>query len=197
MNSSEKNTSYCVKKLRQQLREKRNQLASVGQLKSAQQLTAKLIKQLPQQTKRVALYLASDGEISPHLFIEHCWKNSIDVYLPVLHPFCAGNLMFLRYEPSTKMTVNKYGISEPALNVQLVCPANKLDIIYTPLVAFDKSGNRMGMGGGYYDRTLAANPHISTIGLAHDCQQVDQLNVEPWDMPLERIITPSQSIKAN
>lgn len=191
------NSTESVKNLRKQLRDKRRQLTDIEQLDSAQQLSKNLIEQLPNNIKRVALYLASDGEISPHFFVEHCWKNSIDVYLPVLHPFCAGNLLFLRYELSTTMTVNKYGISEPALNVGLVSPVSDLDIIYTPLVAFDKFGNRMGMGGGYYDRTLAANSDIYTIGLAHDCQQVDKLNVEPWDMPLERIITPSQSIKMN
>lgn len=186
-----------AKQLRLQLREKRRSLTAKQQLDSAQKLAISLANQLPKHTKRVALYLASDGEVSPHLFIKHCWVNNIEVYLPVLHPFCAGNLLFLRYEPSTKMTVNKYGISEPALNVQLVSPVNQLDIIYTPLVGFDNDGNRMGMGGGYYDRTLATNTSISTIGLAHDCQQVDKLSVQPWDMPLDKIITPTQHINAN
>lgn len=127
-------------------------------------------------------------------FIEHCWQHNIEVYLPVLHPFSAGNLLFLRYLPTTAMTTNKYGISEPKLDVTQVLPANALDVIYTPLVAFDGQGNRMGMGGGYYDRTLAANPHITTIGIAHDCQQVAKLQVQPWDMPLQRIITPTQII---
>lgn len=186
-----------IKKLRQQCREKRQLLTSKQQLDSATKLAEILSTNLAKTVSRVALYLANDGEVSPHLFIEYCWKNNIEVYLPVLHPFCAGNLLFLRYEPTTKMTVNKYGISEPALDVQLVSPVNRLDIIYTPLVGFDSQGNRMGMGGGYYDRTLAANSDIPTIGLAHDCQQVDNLNVEPWDIPLDQIVTPTQMITAN
>ena len=72
-------------------------------------------------------------------------------------------------------------------------PSQQLDIIFTPLVAFDDSGNRLGMGGGFYDRTLAglANKINNTaiIGLAYDQQQVDQLPLEAWDIPLPRIIT--------
>ena len=155
-----------------------------------------LINALPHQCQRIATYLANDGEIDAMEFIKSCWQRNIEVYLPVLHPFSSGNLLFLRYEKGTKMTVNKYGITEPQLDVTKVIPVSELDVIYTPLVAFDAKGNRMGMGGGYYDRTLAANPHIATIGIAHDCQQVDKLQVQPWDMPLQQIVTPTQIIKA-
>jgi len=195
-NLSTQDTHQNAKSLRQQLREKRRQLTDVQQHESAQLLSTNLVQQLPKTIKRVALYLASDGEVSPHLFIKYCWEHNIEVYLPVLHPFCTGNLLFLRYEPKTKMTINKYGIREPKLNVTLVCPVYELDVIYTPLVAFDSQGNRLGMGGGYYDRTLAANSDISTIGLAHDCQQVNKLNVQSWDMPLSQIVTPTSTIKA-
>lgn len=183
-----------VRELRQLIRQRRRSLSTAQQQTAAQNLALKLMSNLPEETKRIAIYLANDGEINPMLFIEACWQRDIDVYLPVLHPFSTGNLLFLRFSTNTTMTINKYGISEPKLDVTHVLPANGLDIIYTPLVAFDKDGNRMGMGGGYYDRTLAANPHISTIGIAHDCQQVDKLHVQPWDMPLQCIITPTQVI---
>ena len=182
--------------LRKTIRHRRQSLSKEQQLAASTALSIQLLKNVPDNIKRVAIYLASDGEIDPQLFIEGCWQRDIDVYLPVLHPFSRGNLLFLRYDKQTKMSVNKYGISEPALNVSLVLPARKLDIIYTPLVAFDAQGNRMGMGGGYYDRTLAANPHVVTVGIAHDCQQVDELTVQPWDIALQRIITPTQNIVA-
>ena len=69
-------------------------------------------------------------------------------------------------------------------------PLNELDIIFTPLVAFDRQGNRLGMGGGFYDRTLQQWQQKSFIpvGLAHQCQQVEKLPVETWDIPLERIL---------
>ena len=81
----------------------------------------------------------------------------------------------------------------------LVCPVNQLDIIFTPLVAFDSQGNRMGMGGGYYDRTLAhwqTNQTPYPIGLAHNCQLVEQLPVQAWDIPLAQIITPDKIFDA-
>ena len=87
------------------------------------------------------------------------------------------------------MKQNKYGIFEPHLNVQNVLPLEQLDVIFTPLVAFDKQGNRLGMRGGFYDRTLQhwQQQRFIPVGLAHQCQQVDALPVESWDMPLERI----------
>jgi len=188
-------TQQC-QHLRQTMRQRRRSLTEAEQAHQATLLAQQLINSFPAQAKRVALYLANDGEVSPLPFIKWCWAHNIEVYLPVLHPFNAGNLLFLRYEPTTKMCVNKYGISEPVLDVRLVSPVVNIDIIYTPLVAFDVQGNRMGMGGGYYDRTLAANPSVKTIGLAHDCQQVDALVTQPWDMPLNKIITPTQHITA-
>lgn len=187
-------TQSAIKKLRKTIRECRNALSDDEQYNAARSLSNQLINSIPSQSKRIAIYLASDGEIDPMPFIEYCWQQGIKVYLPVLHPFSKGNLLFLAFEPTTPMVTNKYGISEPKLDVTQVLPPNKLDIIYTPLVAFDAAGNRMGMGGGYYDRTLSANPHITTIGIAHDCQQVDKLTVQPWDMPLKRIVTPTQII---
>lgn len=91
---------------------------------------------------------------------------------------------------------NRYGILEPRLNVLDVLPANQLDVICTPLVAFDGSGQRLGMGGGYYDRTLApwyqSGNGAKPVGIAHDCQRVETLPVEAWDVPLPEILTPSR-----
>jgi 5-formyltetrahydrofolate cyclo-ligase len=94
------------------------------------------------------------------------------------------------------MTYNKFGILEPKLDQTLVKPVKELDLICTPLVAFDSHGHRLGMGGGYYDRTLAhwfkTGEGAQPMGLAHDCQHVEQLPTEAWDIPLPKIITPSQ-----
>ena len=95
-----------------------------------------------------------DGEISTDKLIKTLWAQDKHVYLPVLHPFNPNHLLFLRYLPDTPMLKNKFGIWEPKLNVQNVLPLDELDILFTPLVAFDKQGNRLGMGGGFYDRTL-------------------------------------------
>lgn len=183
-----------VKALRQNIRNRRRALTIDQQSKASQALSQQLIHNMPNNVKRVALYLANDGEINPLPFIQACWQRNIEVCLPVLHPFNAGHLLFLNYQSNTQMQTNKYGISEPKLDVRQVVLVKDIDVIYTPLVAFDEQGNRMGMGGGYYDRTLAANPNVATIGIAHDCQQVDALQPQIWDIPLSQIITPTQRI---
>ncbi|NRA60353.1 MAG: 5-formyltetrahydrofolate cyclo-ligase [Psychrobium sp.] len=180
--------------IRQLIREKRQLLTEVQQHSASVALLQQVLNNLPTPLKRVAIYLSNDGEINPNLIIEALWQQNVEVYLPVLHPFCDGHLLFLRYEKSSMMVANKYGISEPKLDVSLICPLAQLDVIFTPLVAFDAQGNRMGMGGGYYDRTLARNSHLLTIGLAHDLQQLPCIPSESWDIPLKKIITPSQVI---
>ncbi len=183
--------------IRKSIRNARRSLSSAEQLSASEQLLIRFI-QLPTviNAKSVAIYLSVDGEIDTAPLIEWLWKNDKEVYLPVLHPFNAGNLLFLRYQPDTKMTLNKYKIQEPHLNVLSVIPTQEIDLICTPLVAFDSQGNRLGMGGGYYDRTLSIwhnqKQGPMPIGLAHDCQQTHQIPVESWDVPLPHILAPSK-----
>lgn len=191
------NNAFSRNNIRQQIRLARRSLSNVQQTVDANRLLSQLIKlDKVQQSKHIAISLAFDGEIQTLPFIKWCWENNKRVYLPVLHPFSKGHLLFLHYTAQTEMITNQYGILEPKLNQQLVCTINQLDIIFTPLVAFDKQGNRIGMGGGYYDRTLA--PWFTTktgpypVGLAHDCQLVNKLPIEPWDVALPEIITPTQ-----
>ena len=183
--------------LRKSIREKRQLILPNVQQTLSESLKARLISHKDIQTaKHIALYLANDGELDPMPFIKWCWSKGIKIYLPVIHPFSKGNLLFLAFEETTTMIKNRYGISEPKLDVTKVCPVHQLDIIFTPLVAFDNSGARLGMGGGFYDRTLASckNEDIGIIGLAHDCQEVAKVPVELWDIPLPEIITPTRTL---
>ncbi len=149
--------------------------------------------------KKIALYLANDGELNPQGLIDFLLAQQADIYLPVLHPFSKGNLLFLQYTGQQNLIKNTYGINEPILDVTKVCPVAILDIVFMPLVAFDKKGNRLGMGGGYYDRSLAFMNQSSLkhntprlIGLAHECQKVSKLPKESWDIPIPEIMSPSQ-----
>ena len=94
------------------------------------------------------------------------------------------------------MTQNKFGIAEPVLDVSQLIPLPELQLIGLPLVAFDQHANRMGMGGGFYDRTLQnvqfCRPAPLLVGLAHQCQQVPSVPTEAWDVPLQHIVTPAQ-----
>ncbi|MCW8995037.1 MAG: 5-formyltetrahydrofolate cyclo-ligase [Psychromonas sp.] len=183
--------------IRQQIRTARRDLPGIQQQADAAKLFARLIKHNKvKEAQHIGISLASDGEIDTFDFIKWCWANNKQVYLPVVHPFSKGHLLFLHYATDTEMELNRYGIYEPKLEQLHACAMHKLDIVFTPLVAFDLQGNRIGMGGGYYDRMLAPwfkdkkGPY--PIGLAHDCQQVETLPIEEWDVPLPEIITPSQ-----
>lgn len=177
--------------LRQQIRKTRANLTALQQQQAEDSITQQALALIEaQNAQHIALYVSFDGEISTEKLIKTLWAQDKHVYLPVLHPFNPNHLLFLRYLPDTPMLKNKFGILEPKLNVQNVLPLDELDILFTPLVAFDKQGNRLGMGGGFYDRTLQnwQNSSFIPVGLAHQCQQVEQLPTEAWDVPLHRIL---------
>lgn len=166
----------------------------------------------------IALYWSLDGELNTQPLIDYCKDQGKRVYLPVIHPVCKGHLLFLYYDTPSCLVKNALGIWEPRVDIRNVLPCSQLDLICTPLVAFDHLGQRLGMGGGYYDRTFA--PYFFTdpeknlgvknlsvknggikkwnakgpypLGLAHDCQRVDTLPSEKWDIPLPEILTPSR-----
>ncbi|WP_417582380.1 5-formyltetrahydrofolate cyclo-ligase [Nitrincola sp.] len=184
------------KVLRQQIRRQRRALSATEQKRHANQLCRRLKHQLWFRCARnIALYLPNDGEISPEPLIRLCWQLGKAVYLPVLHPIHHNRLWFLPYKPGSPMRLNSYGISEPKLLRTPKTPAWALDLIFLPLVAFDTRGRRLGMGGGYYDRTFSfklqskgiRGPKL--IGLAHELQKVDCLATESWDVPLAGIAT--------
>lgn len=177
--------------LRQQIRKTRANLTALQQQQAENSITQQALALIEaRNAQHIALYVSFDGEISTDKLIKTLWAQDKHVYLPVLHPFNPNHLLFLRYLPDTPMLKNKFGIWEPKLNVQNVLPLDELDILFTPLVAFDKQGNRLGMGGGFYDRTLQnwQNSSFIPVGLAHQCQQVEQLPTEAWDVPLHRIL---------
>ncbi|AWH89361.1 5-formyltetrahydrofolate cyclo-ligase [Limnobaculum parvum] len=181
--------------LRRKVRQLRNSLTQEQQHLAAQTLCQKLCHHPKIKTaQHISLFLSFDGEIDTHPLIQALWLQKKSLYLPVVHPFSPGHLLFLHYTPETPMISHPFGIREPRLNVQSVLPVSQLDVIITPLVAFDAQGNRLGMGGGYYDRTLKhwRNSGSYPIGIAHDCQQVDALPYEDWDIPLPEIVTPSR-----
>ena len=177
--------------LRQQIRKTRANLTALQQQQAEDSITQQALALIEERNvQHIALYISFDGEISTDKLIKTLWAQDKYVYLPVLHPFNPNHLLFLRYLPDTPMLKNKFGIWEPKLSVQNVLPLDELDILFTPLVAFDKQGNRLGMGGGFYDRTLQHWQKTSFIpvGLAHQCQQVEQLPTEVWDVPLHQIL---------
>jgi 5-formyltetrahydrofolate cyclo-ligase len=184
------------KELRKIVRLRRNALSKSEQNRTEIELKNRLSNHDKIcKANRIAVYLSNDGELSTTSFIDWCWQKKKEVYLPVIHPFSSENLLFLRYQADTQLVSNRYGILEPKLDVTKVCPLAEFDVICTPLVAFDNTGARLGMGGGFYDRSLAnwQQTKLYPLGLAHDCQLVESVPVESWDIPLPEIITPHKN----
>ena len=182
--------------LRLALRKQRRALSPQQQNVAAQQLCKRFFKSpFLLRSEHIALYLANDGEMNPSLLIKRLWKLNKSVYLPVLHPLEQRFLWFIRYTRKTKLKKNQLGILEPCMRApHQRLPAHALDLVLLPLVGFDPHGGRLGMGGGFYDRTFAFTlhrPHQTPmlVGLAHECQKVSQLPIESWDIPLKAILT--------
>ena len=180
--------------IRREMRKRRRSLSGSAQKKASYALLRKFLK-LPQYktARNIGIYLTNDGEINPEQLIRKAWADNRNIYLPVLHPFRPGHLWFIEYRPDSRMKINKYGITEPDPKYNKRIPAWQLDITAFPLVAFDQHGNRLGMGGGYYDRTFAfcsqhRMPRPAMFGLAHRCQEVQELPTEPWDISLTSIL---------
>lgn len=181
--------------LRTHVRHLRRALSSRQQQQAAKEVARRALSFAPlQEAKNIALFLSVDGEIDTHTLISHLWQRNQRVYLPVLHPFSPGQLLFIRYEAHTNLKKNRLRIPEPPLDIRHLLPLSELDVLMVPLVAFDTEGRRLGMGGGFYDRTLQnwQQHKFLPIGLAHDCQQVEKLSSAEWDIPLPALITPSK-----
>lgn len=193
--------------IRKKILTKRKTLTSTFQTNAAQSLLSSLQNDIDiKRANHIALYLAVNGELDLQPFIHWCWQQQKQVYLPVVHPFSNGHLLFLRYDNTSTMVKNQYHIEEPRLDIRHIKPIQELEVILTPLVAFDNTGARIGMGGGYYDRTLAnwhKNQHHQSkynfypIGIAYDFQQIAKVPCEHWDIPLPKIITPTQNINCH
>ncbi len=184
--------------MRQQMRQQRNAL-STQQLSDAAHNVARAVSRssLFRNSQHIACYIANDNELSLELLIERIWQENKCCYLPVLDSIHRNRLWFAPYQPGSKMCLNRFGIAEPVYEKGSLLRAQSLELVMVPLVAFDKAGNRLGMGGGFYDRSLAFllrrrcwyRPRL--CGVAYDFQQVNFLPVQSWDVPLNAIATDS------
>ncbi len=184
--------------IRKQKRIQRQALPANTQRQHSKALCQNIIGQKNyRNSQRIAFYLANDGEIDPALLIEHAWFAGKKVYLPILSPM-KNALYFAPYREDSKLRLNRFNIPEPVCQPSQWKTAQQLDLLLLPLVAFDENGNRVGMGGGFYDRTLAYLQHRrfwrkpTLVGLAHEIQKVERLKAQSWDIPLDYIATEKQ-----
>jgi len=182
------------KSLRASLRRQRQAISQASQRKAAMGLASQLKNLAEVRASMLAgMYLASDGEIDLGPSMEWFWDNHIETCVPIIQ----NQTKILRFATVGRNTVlikNRLGILEPKMNENETLEIGKLDILLMPLVAFDTYGNRLGMGGGFYDSTLKANRDAGgqeplRIGVAHEFQRVEKIEPDPWDMPIDMVVT--------
>jgi 5-formyltetrahydrofolate cyclo-ligase len=144
------------------------------------------------RARRIAVYFPVSHELDCRPLMEQAWARGRELYLPVLH---GKRLRFRRYEPGTRLLPNRFGIPEPDCQTELGPTA--IDVAITPLVGFDRAGNRLGMGGGFYDRTFHFLHHRyrwrrpRLVGFAFEVQRVKSVDCQDWDVPLDAVVTES------
>lgn len=157
-----------------------------------------------ESAQHIAFYLPIRGEADPtalqtQLAHSHPGKT---FYVPILPEDKQAKLTFASYAPDLPMVKNRFGILEPDLSqATRLADATKLDAVIMPLVAVDQLGNRIGMGGGYYDRTFAFKHRYNAplrpqlIAFAYNFQLIETQTPQPWDVPAEAIATQSNFVR--
>ncbi len=181
--------------MRQQMREARNEVLQRTRIRAARNLTRQANRLKCFRRSRVfACYLPSDGEIDTRPLILSSLGKGKRLTLPVVDRRVHGRMRFAEWAPGMPTTTSDFGIREPLRADRRYVAPGTLDVILLPLVAFDPCGNRLGMGGGYYDRCFSflsgrPNRRPVLIGVAYEVQKVEKLDTQPWDIPLSWVIT--------
>jgi 5-formyltetrahydrofolate cyclo-ligase len=141
-------------------------------------------------TGSYAGYLAIHSELSPALLLQALADRGVPTALPVT-PAAGQPLQFLDWQPGDRLVDGRFGTKQPVAGAPPVRP----HVVLVPLLAFDLAGWRLGYGGGYYDRSIAAlrddGMPVVAIGVGYDGQRVDKVPVGPYDMPLDAVLTPA------
>jgi len=173
-------------------RQLRGQLSVIFRREAAISAAEHLVSQpLFQQSQHIGCYLSYHHELDPEPLIRQIWSLNKKCYLPQLTP--EKSLQFACYEEGDPLFPNQYGILEPLKRAEQI-RAEELDLVVVPLVAFDRAGHRLGMGGGYYDRTFGflmneERKKPKLIGYAYDIQRAEMLPVDEWDVMLDGVVT--------
>ncbi|WP_346380663.1 5-formyltetrahydrofolate cyclo-ligase [Acidithiobacillus sp.] len=182
--------------MRRRIRQQRRALSSEVLHYAAMALASHLVRLNHfRRARHIGLYWPMQGEISPLLLMQHSIAVNKHFYLPVLAGHFARSLRFAPFHPHMNLRSNRLHIPEPQVPPGYQRSVRELDLLILPLVAFDAEGYRLGMGGGFYDRSLAHLPHRRSwrrprlIGVGHAFQEVPRLPREPWDIPLGIVCT--------
>jgi 5-formyltetrahydrofolate cyclo-ligase len=144
---------------------------------------------------RVALYLPLPGEVDLRPSLPEAWRRGVETYVPRIVNRRRRSMTFVLLAQGSTARVNRFGIEEPAATGRCLAPV-ALDVVIVPIVGYDRRGNRLGMGAGFYDRALRRRldgrrawrrPRL--VGVAFACQELPEIAASPWDVPLDLIVT--------
>lgn len=180
-------TRAAKQQLRARMRARRQALPEHARQLAARNIAGFAADALPfwSPGARIAAYLANDGEIDPGPLLARAAADGLQIFLPVIR--ADRTLVFRRWEPQAPLQPNRYGIGEP-LQTAADSSVEALDILCLPMVAWTAEGGRLGMGGGYYDRTLASARPGCLCGLAFRWQRVAELPLQPWDIAVDLVL---------
>jgi 5-formyltetrahydrofolate cyclo-ligase len=182
-------------KLRRLVMARRRETHAARNGQAASELSRRLVAEVPAQSNNIAGYWPLGDELDCRPGLEALRAAGAVVALPVV----AGQgqvLIFRQWSPGDALEPGPFGTAHPTLRAPLVAP----HILLLPLIAFDKTGQRLGYGAGYYDRTIGAlrqNSQIVTIGIAYDEQEVDEVPADSHDQRMDAVITDRRTLWFN
>lgn len=186
--------------LRRKLKRQRRDTSRDFRSRAARAIAAKLWQsRILGRRRDLAIYLAAGGEVDCGEIAAGAGLRNLRIFAPLI---AGKRLIFAPLEASTKLRKNRFSIDEPAVPRKRGRLPQQLDAVIVPLLGFDNSGNRLGMGGGYYDRSFAFRKQRRRwrrpllIGVAYSFQQVEAIPTETWDVPLDAVIT-EQELRKN
>lgn len=178
--------------LRREIAEKRRHLDPAWRIEASQQIADRLRRhEVFNAARTIALYKAIAGEVVLESLFPVCWAAGKQTCIPIYN--AERNVYEMaRISEETRFNIGNYGIQEP-VSPSLVS-MEEIDLVIVPGVAFDAAGNRLGRGGGYYDRLLAGFTGVS-IAVAFDFQIVPEIPCDSRDIPVDGVLTEKKILK--
>lgn len=189
---------------RQLLTRRRKDLSAASVQQHSQHI-ARQVLPLLHSARRIAGYLSIGNEVAVDEILAACRAQQRSTFVPLIQ--ADHTLLFSPLDENTVIVQNKYGIREPASDLRNCILPTALDAVLVPLLGFDARCNRMGMGGGFYDRSFTHRRHVDAtapsqktpllIGVAHEIQRVDNITTQWWDVPLDMVVTEKRIYRRN
>ena len=173
--------------LRKKIRELKRAVSAEEKFRRSEAVMRR-VEALPEFEKArvVLLYWSMDDEVQTHDFVNRWYDKKV-----LLLPCVEGDDLLLRQYtgPECLVAGEQFGIGEPAATLPVFTELERVEMIVVPGVAFDRTGNRMGRGRGFYDRLLKSTPNAVKVGVAYDFQMIESVPVEPHDVKMNLVVS--------